>query len=57
MRKTGIEAIYKKPRLSKPHPEHKIYPYLLRELDITEANIVWCSDTNGKGILLVVVMD
>ena len=44
MRKMGIEAIYKKPRLSKPHPGHKIYPYLLRGLDITEANSVWCSD-------------
>jgi putative transposase len=44
MRKMGIEAIYKKPRLSKPHPEHKVYPYLLRGLDIMEANHVWCSD-------------
>jgi len=44
MRKIGIEAIYRKPRPSKPHPEHKIYPYLLRGLDITEANAVWCSD-------------
>ena len=30
MRKMGIEAIYKKPRLSEPHPGHTIYPYLLR---------------------------
>jgi putative transposase len=44
MRKMGIEAIYKKPRLSKPHPGHKVYPYLLRGLDITEANAVWSSD-------------
>lgn len=44
MRKMGIEAIYKKPRLSKPHPGHKVYPYLLRGLDITEANSVWCTD-------------
>jgi len=44
MRKMGIEAIYKKPRLSKPHPEHKVYPYLLKGLDITEANHVWCCD-------------
>jgi putative transposase len=44
MRKMGIEAIYKKPRLSKPHPGHKVYPYLLRGIDITEANAVWCSD-------------
>jgi putative transposase len=44
MRKMGIEAIYKKPHLSKPHPGHMIYPYLLKGLDITHANHVWCSD-------------
>ena len=33
MKKMGIEALYKKPRLSKPHPEHRVYPYLLRDLD------------------------
>jgi putative transposase len=62
MRKMGIEAIYKKPRLSKPHPGHKIYPYLLRGLDITEANAVWCSDITyipmAKGFCyLTAVMD
>ena len=62
MQKMGIEAIYKKPRLSKPHPGHKIYPYLLRGLDITEANSVWCSDITyipmAKGFCyLVAVMD
>jgi putative transposase len=40
MRKMGIEALYKKPRLSTPHPEHKVYPYLLRGLDIRQANAV-----------------
>ncbi|HEX2967099.1 MAG TPA: IS3 family transposase [Syntrophorhabdaceae bacterium] len=44
MRKMGMEAIYRKPRLSKPHPEHKVYPYLLKGLSITSANHVWCSD-------------
>jgi putative transposase len=62
MRKMGIEAIYKKPRLSKPHPGHKVYPYLLRRLDIKEANAVWCSDITyipmAKGFCyLVAVMD
>ena len=62
MRKMGIEALYKKPRLSKPHPEHKIYPYLLRGLDITEANAMWCSDITyipmAKGFCyLVAIMD
>jgi len=62
MRKMGIEALYRKPRLSKPHPGHKIYPYLLRGLDITEANSVWCSDITyipmARGFCyLVAVMD
>jgi putative transposase len=62
MRKMGIEAIYKKPRLSKPHPGHKVYPYLLRGLDITEANACWAADITyipmAKGFCyLVAVMD
>jgi putative transposase len=62
MRKMGIEAIYKKSRLSKPHPGHKVYPYLLRGLDITKANEVWCSDITyipmAKGFCyLVAIMD
>lgn len=62
MRKMGIEAIYKKPRLSKPHPAHRVYPYLLRGLDITEANSVWSSDITyipmARGFCyLVAVMD
>jgi putative transposase len=44
MRKMGIEAIYKKPRLSEPHPDHTIYPYLLKGLSITEANTAWAAD-------------
>ena len=62
MRTMGIEAIHKKPRLSQPHPSHTIYPYLLRRLDITEANQVWCSDITyipmARGFCyLVAVMD
>jgi putative transposase len=62
MRKMGIEAIYKKPRLSKPHPSHTVFPYLLRGLDITDANSVWCADITcipmAKGFCyLVAVMD
>jgi len=44
MRKMGIEAVYQKPRLSKPHPAHKIYPYLLRNKEIVRANHVWAAD-------------
>lgn len=44
MRLMGIEALYPKPKLSKAHPEHKVYPYLLRNLVITTPNQVWSSD-------------
>src|SRR5660398_52119 len=44
MRRMGIEALYPKRRLSKPHPGHQIYPYLLRGLEITRAGQVWCAD-------------
>jgi putative transposase len=62
MRKTGIEALYRKPRLSKPHPGHTIYPYLLKGVTITEANKAWASDITyipmAKGFCyLVAIMD
>lgn len=41
MRKMSIEAM---PHPSKPRPAHKVCPYLLRGLNITKANAVWCSD-------------
>jgi putative transposase len=44
MRKMDIHALYQKPRLSEPHPAHKVYPYLLRGLEITQANHVWVAD-------------
>jgi transposase InsO family protein len=34
MRKMGLEALYPRPRTTVPHPEHKIYPYLLREREV-----------------------
>ena len=37
-------ALGPKPRLSKPSPGHKIYPYLLRGLAIERPNQVWCAD-------------
>ncbi len=40
MRLLGLEAIYQKPRTSTSHPEHRIYPYLLRDLAITRPNQV-----------------
>ena len=44
MRKMGIEAIYRRPNTSKPEPGHKVYPYLLRKLAVTEPNHVWAMD-------------
>ncbi|MBL4837628.1 MAG: IS3 family transposase, partial [Kordiimonadaceae bacterium] len=44
MRIMGLQAIYRAPKTSAPHPEHKIYPYLLRNVPITTADHVWCSD-------------
>lgn len=40
MEKMGITALYRKPNTSKRHPEHKVYPYLLRRLAIEQANHV-----------------
>jgi len=44
MRKMGLEAIYPKPRTSQKHPQHRIYPYLLRGLSIDHPNQVWSTD-------------
>ena len=62
MRKMGLRAIYQKPNASVPHPEHRVYPYLLRDLAIVRPNHVWCSDITyipmRRGFLyLVAIMD
>ncbi len=62
MRKMGIAALYRKPNLSKPHPQHKTYPYLLRGMEISRANHVWSSDITyipmARGFCyLVAIMD
>lgn len=44
MRMMGIEAIYRKPNLSKPNATHKIYPYILRGVKIMRVNHVWSTD-------------
>ena len=43
MRLMGIQAIYQGPKTSQPHPQHKIHPYLLRDLAITQPTQVWCT--------------
>lgn len=44
MRSMNLLAIYPKPRLSQKHPEHRIYPYLLKGVEIIRANQVWAAD-------------
>ena len=62
MRKMGLASIAPKPNTSQPAPQHKVYPYLLRELAIQQPNQVWCSDITyirlkGGFVYLTVVMD
>lgn len=58
----GLKAIYPKPNLSKPSKEHKVFPYLLRNLAITHINQVWATDItyikiNGGYMYLTAVLD
>lgn len=52
----GIQAIYPKPKTTRANPQHRVYPYLLRNLNIDQANQVWASDitstTDGQGFYL-----
>lgn len=62
MQKMGLMAIYQRPNTSKPHPEHRTYPYLLRGMNIEKPNQVWCADVcyipMRRGFLyLVAIMD
>ena len=62
MRRMGIEAIYPKRRTTWPGVGHKIYPYLLRNVEVTRPNQVWASDITyvplRHGFLyLVAIMD
>jgi len=44
MRRMGIEPLYRKPNTSKKHPDHAVYPYLLRGVKVERANQVWAMD-------------
>jgi putative transposase len=62
MRRMGIEALYRHPRTTKPEPGHKVYPYLLRGVEITRPNQVWAMDITyipmERGfVYLAVVLD
>jgi len=62
MRKMGVQPLYRRPRTTQRHPEHKVYPYLLRDLPITQPNHVWALDITyipmARGfVYLVAVLD
>ena len=62
MKRMEIEALYRRPRTTKPEPGHKIYPYLLRGMAITRSNQVWAMDITyipmARGfVYLAVVLD
>nr|WP_248306178.1 IS3 family transposase [Devosia oryzisoli] len=62
MRKIGLSPIYQAPKTREPHPQHRIYPYLLRHLAIERPDQVWCADVTyipmRRGFLyLVAIMD
>ncbi|GAB2208921.1 hypothetical protein ROS1_57390 [Roseibium sp. ROS1] len=62
MRIMGLEAIYKRSNTSQPHPQHPVYPYLLRNMIIDRPNQVWCADITFVPVrhgfpYLVAIMD
>jgi putative transposase len=62
MRRMGVEALYRRPRTSQPHPGHRVFPYLLRGQVIDRPNQVWALDITylpmKRGfVYLVTVLD
>lgn len=62
MRMMGIMAVYPRKKTSRPHPDHKIHPYLLRGVAVVRPDQVWCSDVTYIRLVhgfvyLVAVMD
>ena len=44
MAKMGLAPIHQRPRTTIAHPEHRVFPYLLRDVAIDRPNQVWCAD-------------
>jgi putative transposase len=62
LRKMGLVAVYPQPRTTLNNPEHRVYPYRLRDLVVTQPNQVWCADITyirltGGFMYLVAIMD
>jgi putative transposase len=62
MRQMGLAAIYPKPALSRPDPDHRVYPYWLRGVTITGPDHVWSTDITylrllGGFMYLVAILD
>jgi len=62
MRLLGLQAVYQAPKTSAPHPDHRVYPYLLRGRTINRSNQIWCANITyiplQQGFLyLVAIMD
>ena len=62
MRLMGLEAIYRRPNTSKPAPGHRVYPYVLKGVDVNRVDQVWAADITyipmAQGFLyLVAIMD
>src|SRR5947209_13277248 len=60
MRRMGIEALYRRPRTTKSEPGHKIYPYLLRGMEVMRPNQVWAMDITyipmARGVVYLAVV-
>jgi putative transposase len=62
MRQMGLAAIYPKPGLSRPDPDHRVYPYLLRGVPVTGPDHVWSTDITyirllGGFVYLAAILD
>jgi putative transposase len=61
MRVMGLVGLVPRPSTSRPHPQHKVYPYLLRGVTVTRANQVWAADitylpmAHGFGYLVAII--